>query len=606
MRSYRYFVGLSAFAISCLSAQAQTTNASEPAVTVVSSEAAQLKKLFAESDEANLKRNPISALFRGDLRYADRLGDYVTSAYFDAERKAGEEDLKRLRAINRTSLSDIDKISYDVFEEQTLLGLRGLSKDILALTAVRPIDHMNGFHTFYPDLASGQGAAPFQNIADYENNLKRHHEFVLLIDRSIERFREGLVSGVVQPKLTVLNMIDQLDIQIAQGIEGSTYYGPVKIFPDGIGVNDQSRLKLDYAAVIAQEIIPAYTRLRDFLKNDYLPKSRAGAGLIHMKGGIKLYNYLIELNTTLPLTAPYVHKLGLSEVKRIKSEMDTIRIKIGFKGSLAAFFGYLRTDPKFKLASKDALRDRYYAIGKTVDARISEQFSMLPKSLLEIRAVPEYKEKTDAAGYYQSGTADSTRPGVFYFNGYDLPSRTTPGMETLYLHEGAPGHHFQISLAQENEALPAFMRFGGNTAYVEGWALYAETLWDELGMQTDPYSRFGGLDYEMLRAMRLVVDTGLHAKGWTRERAIKYMLENSSMGETDARAEVERYIALPGQALAYKIGQITLLRLKGKAINKLGEKFDPRRFHAQVLNTGALPLGVLEKKIEAWIVGGGI
>ena len=606
MRSYRYFVGLSAFAVSCLSAQAQTTNASEPAVTVVSSEAAQLKKLFAESDEANLKRNPISALFRGDLRYADRLGDYVTSAYFDAERKAGEQDLKRLRAINRTSLSDIDKISYDVFEEQTLLGLRGLSKDILALTAVRPIDHMNGFHTFYPDLASGQGAAPFQNIADYENNLKRHHEFVLLIDRSIERFREGLVSGVVQPKLTVLNMIDQLDIQIAQGIEGSTYYGPVKIFPDGIGVNDQSRLKLDYAAVIAQEIIPAYTRLRDFLKNDYLPKSRAGAGLIHMKGGAKLYNYLIELNTTLPLTAPYIHKLGLSEVKRIKSEMDTIRIKIGFKGSLAAFFGYLRTDPKFKLASKDALRDRYYAIGKTVDARISEQFSMLPKSLLEIRAVPEYKEKTDAAGYYQSGTADSTRPGVFYFNGYDLPSRTTPDMETLYLHEGAPGHHFQISLAQENEALPAFMRFGGNTAYVEGWALYAETLWDELGMQTDPYSRFGGLDYEMLRAMRLVVDTGLHAKGWTRERAIKYMLENSSMGETDARAEVERYIALPGQALAYKIGQITLLRLKGKAINKLGEKFDPRRFHAQVLNTGALPLGVLEKKIEAWIVGGGI
>ena len=606
MRSYRYFVGLSAFAVSCLSAQAQTTNASEPAVTVVSSEAAQLKKLFAESDEANLKRNPISALFRGDLRYADRLGDYVTSAYFDAERKAGEQDLKRLRAINRTSLSDIDKISYDVFEEQTLLGLRGLSKDILALTAVRPIDHMNGFHTFYPDLASGQGAAPFQNIADYENNLKRHHEFVLLIDRSIERFREGLVSGVVQPKLTVLNMIDQLDIQIAQGIEGSTYYGPVKIFPDGIGLNDQSRLKLDYAAVIAQEIIPAYTRLRDFLKNDYLPKSRAGAGLIHMKGGAKLYNYLIELNTTLPLTAPYVHKLGLSEVKRIKSEMDTIRIKIGFKGSLAAFFGYLRTDPKFKLASKDALRDRYYAIGKTVDARISEQFSMLPKSLLEIRAVPEYKEKTDAAGYYQSGTADSTRPGVFYFNGYDLPSRTRPGMETLYLHEGAPGHHFQISLAQENEALPAFMRFGGNTAYVEGWALYAETLWDELGMQTDPYSRFGGLDYEMLRAMRLVVDTGLHAKGWTRERAIKYMLENSSMGETDARAEVERYIALPGQALAYKIGQITLLRLKGKAINKLGEKFDPRRFHAQVLNTGALPLGVLEKKIEAWIVGGGI
>ena len=603
MRRLFLLVTLSAFALSAGHASAQAAPRAE--ASTAASAAAQLKALFTQSDEDGLQRNPINALFRGDLRYADRLGDYISADYTDAERRAGEADLRRLKAIPRAMLSDTDKISYDVFETQTKLALRALSPALLALTAVRPIDHFNGFHTFYPDMASGQGAAPFKTLVDYENNLKRHREFITLLDRAIGRFREGMASGVVQPKLTVVNMIDQLDLQIAQGVEGSTYYGPIKSFPETISENDQSRLKADYKATIALGIIPAYTKLRDFLKNEYLPKARAGVGLIHMKGGTRLYNYLIEANTTLPLTASSVHKLGLSEVKRIKTEMDAIRIKTDFKGSLAEFFVYLRTDPKFKPASKDALRDGYYAIGKTVDARIAEQFSLLPKSALEIRAVPEYKEKTDAGGSYQSGTPDGTRPGIFYFNGYDLPSRTTPGMETLYLHEGAPGHHFQISLAQENETLPAFMRFGGNTAYVEGWALYAETLWDELGMETDPYSRFGGLDDEMLRAMRLVVDTGLHAKGWTRDKAIKYMLDNSSMGETDARAEVERYIAIPGQALAYKIGQLTILRLKDKAMKTLGAKFDPRRFHAQVLGTGALPMTVLERKIEAWIAGGG-
>jgi uncharacterized protein (DUF885 family) len=281
--------------------------------------------------------------------------------------------------------------------------------------------------------------------------------------------------------------------------------------------------------------------------------------------------------------------------------MEAIRIQTGYTGTLAQFFGYLRNDPKFKLQTKEALRDGYYDIGRRVDARIGEQFSTLPKGTLEIRPVPEYREKTDAGGSYNEGTPDGARPGIFYFNSYDLPSRTTPGMETLYLHEAIPGHHFQVSLAQENTALPNFMRFGGNTAYVEGWALYAETLWKPLGMETDPYQRFGGLNDEMLRAMRLVVDTGIHAKGWSRERAITYMLDNSSMGETDARAEVERYIAIPGQALAYKIGQLTILRLKEKAVKALGARFDPKAFHAQILMTGALPMTVLERKIEDWI-----
>jgi uncharacterized protein (DUF885 family) len=587
-------------ATSSIAAPAPAPSAAPPAAAATDAKQ-QLHALFKWSDEENLRRNPLGALFRGDMRYADRLGDGLSDAYFAAERAADEEELRRLLAIDRSKLSTTDQIAYDVFRRQKEIGIRSTSPEMLALTAVRPLDHFFGFHTFYPDLASGQGVAPFKTVADYENNLKRHHQYPVLIDRAVGRFREGMASGVVQPKLVVRNIIDQLELQLAQGVEGSTFYGPVKKFPEGISAADQARLRAAHAAIIRDEIRPAYVRLRDFLKNEYLPVSREGEGLVHMKGGPQLYDFLIEQTTTLPLKADAVHELGLREVTRIKGEMDAIRNRVGYKGTLAEFFQHLRTDPKFKPASKEWMTKRYYEIGKTVDARIGEIFSTLPKTPLEIRPVPAYREKTDAGGSYNSGTPDGSRPGIFYYNTYDLPSRTTPGMETLYLHEGAPGHHFQISLAQENEALPPFMRFGGNTAFAEGWALYAETLYDELGMETDPYQRFGGLDDEMLRAMRLVVDTGIHSKGWTRDQAIEYMLANSSMGKTDATAEVERYIAIPSQALAYKVGQLKILELRAKAERALGNRFDLKRFHEQVLMTGALPLSVLEQKIDRWI-----
>jgi uncharacterized protein (DUF885 family) len=560
-----------------------------------------LTRLFADSDEAALKRNPLSALFRGDMRYADRLGDYISDAYYAGERAAGEADLRALKALDRSRLSPVNQIAYDVFKNQTEIALRGFSPEVLAETAVRPLDHFSGFHVFYPDLASGGGAAPFKTLADYENNLKRHREYVTMLDEAIVRFRQGMKTGVVQPKLVVVNMIGQFDNLIAQGVENNTFYGPVANFPATIPAAAQARLRATYADTIRNAILPAETRVRDFLKNEYLPVARESVGLSGMPGGAKLYEYLIESNTTLPLKADEVHQLGLSEVARITAEMETQKSTVGFKGSLAEFFTFLRSDPRFAPKSKDELRDGYIAIGKRVDARVREQFSLIPKSPLEIRPVPEYKEKTDAGGSYQQGTPDGSRPGVFYYNGYDLPSRYTWSMETLFLHEAVPGHHFQISLAQENAALPAFMRFGGNTAYVEGWALYAETLWKDLGVETDPYQRMGGLNDEMLRAMRLVVDTGIHAKGWTRDQAIAYMLANSPMGRTDATAEVERYIAIPGQALAYKIGQLTILRMKAKAKAALGAKFDPRAFHAEVLDTGALPMGVLEKKMDDWI-----
>ena len=592
--------------VAAASAQAQAQTPAAAAAQPAQDVHARLHQLFHDSDEATLKRNPVSAIFRGDMRYADRLGDYVSDAYFNAERAAAEDELKRLHAIDRATLNPTDQIAYDVFEWQTQLGLKRLTPEMLALTAVRPINHFTGFHTFYPSFASGEGAAPFKTLADYENNLKRHKDYVTLIDRSIGRFREGMQSGVVETKMTVNNVIGQLDAQIEQGVEGSVLYGPIKKFPDTISPADRKRLTAEYQAMIRDQIQPANVRLRDFLKNEYLPVAREKVGISSMKGGDILYRTAIEELTTLPLTADYVHQLGLSEVARIHGEMEAIKTKVGFKGTLKEFFEHLRTDPQFKPASKQALVDGYYAIGKRVDAVIASQFSTIPKTPLEIRFYEPYREKNQAGGSYEPGNWDpkdpsKTRPGIFYFNTYDLPSRTTPGMETLYLHEGAPGHHFQISLAQENEALPSFMRFGGNTAFAEGWGLYAETLWKELGMETDPYQRFGGLDDEMLRAMRLVVDSGIHSKGWTREQAIEYMLDNSSMGRTDATAEVERYIVWPGQALAYKVGQLKISELKKRAQDKLGAQFDPREFHAEVLMTGALPLSVLEKKIDDWI-----
>jgi uncharacterized protein (DUF885 family) len=537
------------------------------------------------------------------MRYADRFGDFISDAYFANERKAAEANLEALKTIDRDKLNATDKIAYDVFKQNQTDALKGLSKEIMDLTVVRPLNHFFGFHTFYPTFASGQGAAPFKTVQDYDNNLKRHKEFIVLMDRSIDRFRQGMASGVFETQMTITNVVDQLNTQLAQKTEESPYYGPVLKFPEGFSDADKARLTSEYRDIVENGLYPANARLRDFLRDSYLPLAREQVGLSAMKGGEGLYQYMIEQTTTLPLKADDIHNLGLSEVARITSGMEAIRKEVGFKGTLPEFFDHLRSDPKFKLASRDALTQGYYDIGKKVDAKISTQFKYLPKAPLEIKPYEEFREKYEAGGSYQPGTPDGSRAGTFYFNAYDLPSRTTPGMTTLYLHEGAPGHHFQISIAQENEKLPAFMRFGGNTAYVEGWALYAETLGYDMGLYKDPYQRFGTLSDEMLRAMRLVVDTGLHSKGWTRQQAIDYMLANSDMGKTDATAEVERYIAIPTQALAYKIGALTIMRLRDKAKTQLGKKFDVREFHNQVLNTGALPLTVLEKKIDDWISG---
>ena len=564
------------------------------------SEHDKLFALFADADERSLKLNPVGALFRGDMRYADRLGDYLTDEYLAASKADNAENLAKLAEIDRSKLSPTDQLAYDVFAYNQQREQEGYAPAILAASEVRPVNHFSGFHTFYPNFASGQSAAPFKTVEDYENNLKRHEDYIAITDRAIGKFREGMETGVYETKLTIGNVVSQLDTQLAMPVEESPFFMPVKNFPEEFSAEEKARLTVEYTAA-TEEIYAAHERMRDFLRDEYMAVARDSVGLSQMKGGAELYRHMVEGTTTLPLEPDYLHELGLSEVARIKNGLEQIKQEVGFEGTLNEFFDYVRTDEQFKPESREALTQSYYDIGEQVDEKIGEYFSLVPKTPLEIKPYEEYREKFEAGGSYNSGAPDGSRPGTFYFNAYDLPSRLTTGNVTLYLHEGAPGHHFQISLAQENTDLPAFMRFGGNTAYVEGWALYSETLGYEMGFFDDPWNRYGTLQDEQLRAMRLVVDTGLHAKGWTREQAIDFMLENSGMTRTEVVAEVERYIAIPSQALAYKVGAIKIQELRKRAEDQLGEDFDIREFHAEVLDTGSLPMPVLENKIDRWI-----
>jgi len=566
-----------------------------------SSASAALAALFKQSDEGSLKRNPLNALGRGDLRYASDLGDYPAEDYYESERRAARDELAALKRIERRALSADEQVAYDVFKWQRELDLEGLQGNVFQATVVRPVDHFNGFHSFFAQLSSGEGIAPYKTVADYDAGLKRFDGFVRVMDGNVARMQQGLKVGIVQPKIVMANVLEQLDAMLADSVEESAFYQPLTKFPDSVSAADRARLKAAYAQAITTKVRPAITRQRDFIRDKYLPAARDSVGLQDMKSGPELYRYLVRANTTTDLTPAAIHQIGLDEVKRLHGEMEKVKTQVGFTGTLLQFFEHIRTDPKFKPASREWLQQEYVRIGKKLDATLPREFLTLPKAPLDIRPVPALTEKGAARGSYQQGTPDGSRPGVFYYNAYDLPSRTTPSMETLYLHEGAPGHHFQISLAQENERLPNFMRFGGNTAYVEGWGLYAETLGRELGVYSDPYQYFGYLDSQLFRAIRLVVDTGIHSKGWTRDQTIQYILDNSSRGRSNATAETERYIAMPGQALAYKMGQLKISELRARAEKALGSKFDVREFHAQVLMTGALPLSILDEKIDRWI-----
>ncbi len=545
-----------------------------------------------------LRLSPVMATYIGDHRYDDQLPNSIGPAHRAEARALNERYLAAVKAIDPAALSPADRISYDIFvrERERERAAERFPSHLL------PINQAGSLVTFMPSLGSGKSAQPFDTVEDYERWLKRLDGMVVWMDQAIANMREGIAKGVVQPRPVMKKVLPQLEAMIVPQPEDSLFFAPVKSFPEAIGAADRERLTAAYVAAIRDKVTPAYARLRDFVRDEYLPKTRNTVAWSALPDGEAWYAFYAQEHTTTTMTADEIHQLGLSEVKRILGEMDQVRQTVGFEGGLEAFFTFLETDPQFYFTKGEDLIQGYRELKVRIDAALPKVFSVFPKADYEVREVEAFRAQSSAGAYYQQPSADGSRPGVFYVNTFNLKAQPKFGMETLSLHEASPGHHFQTTIQQELEELPRFRRFGGDyTAYTEGWALYAEYLGKELGMFTDPYQWFGRLNDEQLRAMRLVVDTGLHAKGWTREQAIQYMLDNSTMAESDVVSEVERYIAWPGQALGYKVGDIRIQALRKKAEAALGPKFDVRDFHREVLSDGAVPMDVLEAKIDRWI-----
>ena len=558
----------------------------------------QLDALFENYFEDDLRANPLRATYIGDHRYDDQLPNSIGPEYLAAAHAMNQKYLAAIRAIDPGGLSPADRISYDIFLYEREREARGERFPFHLL----PINQAGSLLTVMPALGSGTNAQPFETVADYERWLKRLDGLAVWMDQAVVNMRQGAATGVVQPRAVMEKVLGQLDAMAVSQAKDSQYYAPIKQFPATFSAADRDRLTAEYTRMLDGTLLPAYQRLRDFVRDEYLPQTRTSVAWTALPDGQAWYAYFVQEHTTTSMTPDEIHALGLSEVKRILGEMDQVRQQVGFKGDLEAFFTFLETDPQFYFTQGSDLLAGYRTLKTRIDAALPKLFSVFPKADYEVREVEAFRAESAAGAYYQQPSADGSRPGVFYVNTFNLKAQPKFGMETLSLHEASPGHHFQVTIQQELEGLPRFRRFGGDyTAYVEGWALYAEYLGKELGLFTDPYQWFGRLNDEQLRAMRLVVDTGLHAKGWTREQAIKFMLDNSTLAESDVVSEVERYIAWPGQALGYKVGDLRIQGLRRKAEQALGAKFDVRDFHREVLSDGAVPMDVLEAKVERWI-----
>jgi uncharacterized protein (DUF885 family) len=556
-----------------------------------------LDLLVEDYYEQYLKLNPLAATASGDMRFNDRLPNTLSEQWL-ADWLALEQDaLARVTAIDPASLDAQHHLTYDQFRygrEMAVAGFR-FPDELL------PFNQFFGLPVFFGQMGAGNGIQPFATVQDYDNFLGRMRDFVVWSDQAIANMKTGMEQGVVQPKVLVERSIPQIASFLVEDPGTSIFAAPVRAFPESIPAADRKRLAEAYAKAIAGELLPAYRRLHDFLVKEYLPAARDTIAATALPNGAAWYAHQVRMHTTTTLSADEIHQIGLDEVRRIKGEMEQVKGRLGFAGDLPAFFAYLRTDPRFRYESPEQLVDAYRALKDKVAAAIPSQFNVVPTSDFEVRMVEPFREQSEATASYMPGTPDGVRPGVFYVNTYELTARPNYMSESIFLHEAIPGHHFQISLQQEIADLPRFRRFGGDTAYVEGWGLYAESLGRDLGLYTDPYQYFGSLTAEMWRAVRLVVDTGMHAKGWSRERAIEYMRQNTALAEADIVAEVERYIAEPGQALAYKIGQRKIRELKERAMRALKDRFDVKAFHAQILMDGSLPLDVLDAKIDRWI-----
>ncbi|MCD9028076.1 DUF885 family protein [Luteimonas sp. BDR2-5] len=569
----------------------------ETAPEDAAAKAGRLTALYAEFWEETLQRNPVLATFQGDMRYNDQLPDFGSAEYRAQTREFNERWLKQVEAIGEAGLEGQDLLSYRIFVEERRTALEAERFPSWML----PVNQMGSVVTYAVMLGSGQTAQPFETVQDYDNWLKRGARLPVLIDTDIANMRAGIEANVVQPRVVMEKVLPQLDAVLADKPEDSPFWGPVKQFPDAIPEAERERLAAAFRSLISEQINPAIQRQRDFIANDYLPHTRDSVGIDALPDGMAWYAFSAKQQTTTTLPPEEIHQIGLDEVARIHEEIRGVMAEVGFNGSLQDFFRFMQTDRRFEFRSESALLAHYRALEAKVETRIPELFSLTPKAGFEIRPIEAFRAESAAGGEYMTPSEDGSRPGIFYVNTFDLPTRKTWDAEDLFLHEAIPGHHFQLALQQELTDLPAFRRFGGETAFIEGWGLYAEGLGKDLGLYTDPYSYFGRLQGELWRAVRLVVDTGLHSKGWTRQQVLDYMFENSSVSEPDAVAEAERYIAWPGQALAYKIGELKIKELRAKSEAALGERFDIREFHAEVLKDGSVPLAVLEAKIDAWI-----
>lgn len=561
------------------------------------SAAAQLESLYAAYWEEQLKRNPLRATALGDARYHGELTNTLTPEFRAESERLDREWLARVQAVDAASLDAQAKLSRDIFvsQRERAIAMAQYPDWMLALS------QLGNPAATVAQLGAGSRGQPFATVADYEAWLKRGIAFVPIFDQTIVNLRAGMQAGVVQPRVLVEKTIPQFDALIKEKPEDTLMWGVVAKMPESFGAADRERLTAAYRDLIGTQLLPAFVRLRDFLRDDYLPASRTSVGLSALPNGAAWYAELAKRYTTTDLTPENIHQIGLNEVARITAGFDRVRAQVGFAGDLQAFFKFMNEDARFAFKNEQDVLDQYNALRGRIEPNIPLQFSLLPKAGFEVKLVEPFRAASAPAASYQGPSQDGTRPGVFYANAFNLPSRRTWETESIFLHEAIPGHHFQIALQQELAGLPAFRRFGGETAFAEGWGLYAESLGRDVGVYTDPYQYFGRLAAEIWRANRLVVDTGLHAKGWTREQAIAQMRNTSAISETNATIEVERYIAMPGQALAYKIGELKLQELRQRAMKALGDRFDPREFHRAVLEDGSLPLDVLDAKVTRWL-----
>lgn len=571
--------------------------ARQAAAPVVQSKAQQLNLIYDQYWDASLRLNPLQATFQGENRYNDQLPNFLSSAFRQQSHEFTQEWLRKVEALGPEGLSGQDLLSYEIF-------LRD-ARSALAAEAfpgwMQPINQFYNIASIAVMLGSGTGAQPFNTVQDYDNWSRRSLGIPALFDQAIANMRQGMRAGVVQPRALMEKVLPQLDSIIKPGAEESLFWGPVRNLPADFSTEDKQRITAEYKRMIEYRLMPAYRELRGFIATEYLPACRTTDGMAGLPNGAAWYANNVRQSTTSDLTPEQIHQTGLAEVARIHAQIQEVMKQVKFRGTMPKFFAFMKNDKRFTFKSEDAMLSYYRGLESKVDANIPRLFSLMPKAGFEVRPVEPYRAQSAAGGSYMRPSGDGSRPGIFYVNTHDLPSRKTWDAEDLYLHEAIPGHHFQLGLQQELTDLPKFRRFGGETAFIEGWGLYTESLGKELGLYQDPYSYFGYLQNELWRAIRLVVDTGLHSKGWTRQQVIDYMLQNSASSQTDAVAEAERYMAIPGQALAYKVGEMKIEQLRDQARRELGPRFDVRQFHAEVLKDGSVPLDVLQEKIERWI-----